>query len=287
MKKQMFVFAGQVALLGVLTGCIMKSDHLRMMKAKDAQIQALRSTRDTLKNDLDTRTQELSGTVAQRNKLRLTLGALKSQLSQLKAARGQCEERVQALAARGDKKTSELQKALAKVQKLQDIANRRKALFDRLRSSFKSMTDAGKLRIRMVKGMLVVQLEEKILFASGQSKVKKEGAEAIVQLTDILKGMNRRWQVAGHTDSVGAPAFNWSLSTKRSLAVLRVMLKAGMPPNLISAAGFGQYQPTAPNDTKENKARNRRTEIMLIPNLEELQLAQATPAKLVKLCSVR
>ena len=58
---------------------------------------------------------------------------------------------------------------------------------------------------------------------------------------------------------------------RRALGVLFVMLKSGMPEKSITAAGFGQYHPVAPNDTKENKARNRRTEIVLVPNLQELQ----------------
>ncbi|MCB9643591.1 MAG: OmpA family protein [Myxococcales bacterium] len=260
-------------------GCIWKSDHLKMMKAKDQQISGLEKEKTDLTDQLKSKTDALGSMTEDRNKLKMLSEKLQSQLTQIKLARQQCEERVRALADKGDEKTRKLQQALEQVQKLQDIANRRKALFDRLRASFKSMTDAGKLRVSMVRGMLVVQLEEKILFASGQSSVKREGSEAIAQLTEILKGMNRRWQIAGHTDSVGKPTVNWSLSVQRALAVLRVMLKTGMPPELISAAGFGQYQPTASNDSKEDRARNRRTEIVLVPNLQELQLAQA-PAPL-------
>ena len=135
-----------------------------------------------------------------------------------------------------------------------------------------SMVAAGKLRVKMVEGMLVLQLAEKILFATGRWDLKREGKEAISQVAQILKGMNRRWQVAGHTDTVGRPAYNWRLSTRRALAVLKEMLKHGMPPKLVSAAGFGQYQPTAKNDTRDNKALNRRTEIMLVPDLRELRL---------------
>ncbi len=260
-------------------GCIWKSEHLKLMKEKDGQIAGLEKDKSDLTDQLKTRTEALRVMTEDRDKLRVLSERLQSQLTQIKLARQQCEDRVRALADKGDEKTRKLQQALEQIQRLQDIANRRKALFDRLKNSFKAMTEAGKLRVRMVNGMLVVQLEESILFASGQSSVKREGSEAIAQLTDILKGMKRRWQVAGHTDSVGKPAVNWSLSVQRALAVLRVMLKAGMPSELISAAGFGQYQPTASNETKEDRARNRRTEIVLVPNLQELQLAQA-PAPL-------
>lgn len=270
-------------LIGVVVmsqwGCIWKSEHLKLMGEKDQQIAGLEKDKSDLTARLKARNQALRAMTQDRNKLRRLSEQLQSRIDQLKLARQQCEDRVRALADKGDEKTRKLQQALEQIQRLQDIANRRKALFDRLKNSFKAMTDAGKLRVRMVNGMLIVQLEESILFASGQSTVKGEGSEAIAQLTDILKGMQRRWQVAGHTDSVGKPAVNWSLSVQRALAVLRVMLKAGMPPELISAAGFGQYQPTASNESKEDRARNRRTEIVLVPNLQELQLAQA-PAPL-------
>jgi chemotaxis protein MotB len=82
--------------------------------------------------------------------------------------------------------------------------------------------------------------------------------------------MKHRWQVAGHTDNVGSAKLNWRLSVQRARAVLYVMLQAGMPPEQISTAGFGPYLPVAPNDTPENRAMNRRTELLLVPDLSEL-----------------
>jgi chemotaxis protein MotB len=256
-------------------GCIFKSEHLKLMGEKDAQIGGLTKERDDLKSKLKTRTEELSGMTLDRNTLKEKNRKLTADLGEVTKARDACEERARSLADSGDEKTKKLQGALKKIEQLEEIANRRKALFERLRGSFKAMTDAGKLKVSMKRGMLVVQLEEKILFASGQSNVKREGSEAIAQLTEILKGMKRRWQVAGHTDSSGGARINWNLSVQRALAVLQVMLKNGMPPELISAAGFGQYQPEVAENTKEDKAKNRRTEVVLVPNLEELQLTQA------------
>ena len=168
------------------------------------------------------------------------------------------------------KKQKELKVTLAKAQRLEKQVKKLKATFDDLTNRLKSLVQAGKLKIQMNHGLLTLQLPEKILFSSGSSRVKREGKRAIADVTDILKTMKYRWQVVGHTDSVGRERSNWRLSSRRALAVLFVMLKKGMPASQVSFAGFGQFQPKAPNDTKENKALNRRTELILIPDLSEL-----------------
>ncbi len=77
-----------------------------------------------------------------------------------------------------------------------------------------------------------------------------------------------------HTDDQpirysGFPS-NWELSTARALAVVNLLTKSGMRPETLSAAGYGQFDPVQPNDGSENKAKNRRTEITLQPNIDEL-----------------
>lgn len=147
---------------------------------------------------------------------------------------------------------------------------RLRAIFTDLEQKLDALVKSGKLTVKMRQGLLIVQLPERILFATGQSKLKQEGKTAIESIAEILKGMKHRWQVAGHTDDVGRPEGNWGLSTRRAHAVLRVMLDAGMPAEQLSAAGFGQYQPVATNDSDDNRSLNRRTELLLVPDLSEL-----------------
>ena len=164
-----------------------------------------------------------------------------------------------------------LEQTLQKVRELQEIAQKRAQALNALKAKVQSLVDAGKLKIRTFRGMLVLEMGEKILFDVGKANLTPEGQAALAQLTPILASMdNRHFQVAGHTDNTGSPEFNWKLSLRRALNVVLYMISQGMPPDRISAAGYGQYAPIASNDTEEGRAANRRIDIILIPNIEEL-----------------
>lgn len=168
------------------------------------------------------------------------------------------------------RKQAALASSLNKVKLMQKQIDGLRKVFTDLKEKLKSLVQAGNLRIRMIQGRLVLQLPEKILFSSGRYSLKRAGKSAIAKVTFHLKEMKYRWQVVGHTDSVGRPSYNWRLSSNRALSVLMLMIQSGMPSKQISLAGYGQYQPTAPNDTPENKALNRRTELVLVPDLSTI-----------------
>jgi chemotaxis protein MotB len=166
-------------------------------------------------------------------------------------------------------------KALERVKELEAIAARRKAVFEQIRASLQAMASAGKLKVVMKRGMLVVQMPEAILFDTGKADLKPEGVAAIQEMTAALLTIpDRRFQLSGHTDDRGSEETNWKLSLARAMSVLRVMRSAGMPPQRSSVAGYAWFQPDAPNDTEEGRAQNRRFELVLVPNLEELQLPE-------------
>lgn len=262
-------------------GCVTSGYHKKVVAGLKKQIADLNRDKNNLQSKLDQKSNDFKQMKAARDKQVGLKKRLQKLYDELSAEHKVCNRRVRELGtrvtdltqARGDI-GKRLQKAFAKIDELKKLAQKRKALFDKLRASFKSLVSAGKLKIKMIRGMFVLQLAEKILFSSGSSNVKRAGREAIAEVTKILRVMDRRWQVIGHTDARGTPNLNWRLSMRRAQSVLFVMLKNGMPPTQISAAGFGQFQPTAPNDTNENRALNRRTEIALVPNLEELKLAK-------------
>jgi chemotaxis protein MotB len=90
----------------------------------------------------------------------------------------------------------------------------------------------------------------------------------------ILANVDRRFLVVGHTDNVpiktAAFASNWELSTARAVEVVQILIKEGMNPKSLSAAGYSEFDPVAANDTPDHKALNRRIEIVLQPNLSDL-----------------
>jgi chemotaxis protein MotB len=178
---------------------------------------------------------------------------------------------VSALAKEKGSLSQDLKLALEKMEELKQQALKRKQALQSLKAKLQEMVAAGKLKVRTDRGRIIVEMSEQVLFDVGQSKLKPEGMAALDELTPILISLQgRQFQVAGHTDNTGSEATNWKLSMNRALEVTMYMIERGMPPDRISAAGYAFYAPVAPNDTPEGRARNRRIEIVLVPNIEEL-----------------
>lgn len=273
-KMRWVLLCGLLAIFGVgLNGCMLKSTHVKKVNELQDQINGLNKDKSEIQDKFDSAERHIKKLQKDKRRLTKSQQRLEKKLAELAQDRNNCQNNLRELTATRGELGAKLQSAITQIERLQQLARERKALFDRLRASLQSMVDAGKLSVRMRHGLMVLQLSENILFDSGQSQVKRDGRLAIEQVTQLLKNTKRRWQVSGHTDDRGDVNFNWRLSVQRALSVQTVMLKAGMPPDMISVAGFGQYQPVVDNDSAENRALNRRTEIVLLPNLEELQLA--------------
>lgn len=193
------------------------------------------------------------------------------QLAAARQATESCRNKVAALQGQGAQLSAELEAKLGRIRELEASMARQQAVFDSLSAALDSLVKAGKLTVSIVRGQFTVQMSDKILFDSGKYAIKTEASETLIELTNILRSVaNRRFQVVGHTDSDGSADYNWRLSSNRSKAVSTYMIEQGMPPERLTFAGAGPYQPTAPNDTPENKAQNRRIEIVLVPDLEAL-----------------
>ena len=131
----------------------------------------------------------------------------------------------------------------------------------------------GEITITELKGKLTMDVVDKILFASGEAKVKKEGLEVLKRVVDILKNVkDKNIRIEGHTDNVQITSHlakiyptNWELSAARALNVTKYLQEQGIDPKIISATAFGEYQPLADNDTPEGRAKNRRIAIILLP----------------------
>jgi len=132
------------------------------------------------------------------------------------------------------------------------------------------------LTVTQKNGKVYVSMDEKLMFATGSTTVQKDGVAALVALAKVLNSNpDINIMVEGHTDSdqmkgSGEIKDNWDLSVMRATSVTKVLILNGVDPKRITAAGRGEFFPVAPNDTPANKAKNRRTEIILIPNLDDL-----------------
>lgn len=227
--------------------------------------------KDQYNKDIAALKGELAQSTDARTKLQGEYNDLKAQYEQCVASRDTCDRELQAMKAKGDKLNEGLQRALDRIAELERVAAKQRAVFERLRSSLDALVQAGKLKIAIVRGQFTVQLGEAILFDPASSALKRSGVETIFEVTQILAQLKgRHWQVAGHTDSRGGDMYNWRLSRERAWSVAKRMLEAGMPPERLSFAAYGEHAPTATNDTDEGRAQNRRIEIVLIPNLESI-----------------
>jgi chemotaxis protein MotB len=182
------------------------------------------------------------------------------------------------------KSMKELNKLVEELRAKERQAQARQQVFQSMIDKFKKMVDSGKLRVRIVRNRMVVELAENILFDSGKSDLKKDGQTALQEVGAVLATISgREFQVTGHTDNVPIKSAkfpsNWELSTARAVTVTRFLAANGVPAERISAAGFAETQPVASNDTPEGRQQNRRIEIVLMPNLEELPDLSALQAK--------
>jgi chemotaxis protein MotB len=167
-----------------------------------------------------------------------------------------------------EQKNKELSTHTEKLSEAKQEAEKKSSEYEKLADSLKGEIAAGKIEVSELKGKMTVKMQDKILFPSGSARVSKEGKEALDKVADALKNLTGRIvRVEGHTDDVptgkGPYPSNWELSTARALAVVKYFQERGVDPGGLSAAGYGQYHPLAPNDTPENRAQNRRIEIVL------------------------
>jgi len=183
----------------------------------------------------------------------------------------------QLLAAKGALASS-LEQAKARLEELrraQTAADARSALFRDLALKLKRMIDAGDLSVILRSGRMVVVLPNDIVFDSGRATVSPRGREMLGMVATALATFRgRHFQVAGHTDNepIRYSGFhsNWDLSTERALAVVSLLIQGGMPEASLSAAGYGEFDPVGNNSAPEGRAKNRRIEITLQPNIDEL-----------------
>ena len=171
-----------------------------------------------------------------------------------------------------------LQKELA-YNTLNDEVKRKDSAMLALRNSVADalvgFEDQG-LTVTTRNGRVYVSMDNKLMFASGSFNVNANGKSALNKLANVLKEKDDiNILVEGHTDSVpyrgsGKISDNWDLSAKRATSIVRILTAGNIDPKKITAAGRGEFNPIASNATKDGRAKNRRTEIILMPDLSNL-----------------
>lgn len=207
----------------------------------------------------------------------------KALLEQLELAQVKLAEKEDSLQKEQAKLTGLQEKLATREQKLQELEGliaRKDSTNEFVRKSVSQalLGFQGKgLSVEMKNGLVYVSLENSLLFRSGSWTVEAQGKEALQQLAKVLaENKDIRITVEGHTDSDAYRGNqqvrdNWDLSVMRATSVVKILTEnSGVSPLRVSAAGRGEFMPLAPNETPEGKAKNRRTEIILTPNLSGL-----------------
>ena len=224
----------------------------------------------SLGENLDAQKKSLANELTEKNRV-LQIKELELNTALAKAE----EERARLAALR-----TELEKTASRVRELESELRRKDSAVILLKEAIaKALAGFEKLDIRVEykNGKVYVILPEKLLFASGSINVDPKGREALIEIGKALnKQPDVQMAIEGHTDNIpmkGSESIkdNWDLSVLRATSIARILIDdARMNPKRIQAVGRGDTQPVASNETAEGRAKNRRTEIILTPQLDKI-----------------
>lgn len=237
----------------------------------DATEKDLRTTKDDLseaKKQVSDLNSDLEKAQKSYDQLKLSSGAQVAGLSTDLAAKEQELAEKERLLKNREERLTMLEEIIKKQDELMN------ALSDRVKKALMGF-DADELSVEMRDGKVYVSMSDKLLFKSGSDAVEPKGVEALQKIAEVMKkNLDIDMAIEGHTDSIPIKTNrfkdNWDLSVARSVSVVRLLQKSGVDPERVTAAGKGEYSPIGDNKTKEGRAKNRRTEIVLTPKLNEL-----------------
>ena len=267
-----------------LSGCVAKTDFL----AKVAELEGVQKEKTGLEEQNRAKDKSIADLKQQVGDLTKQKEQLEKENANIKStlelSRSQLSKEVVALKNKIDGNNARIKvledDLAAKNKELDQLAQEKeravaqvKGTYDSLLKELKQEIKEGQIKITQLKDKLTVNMVDKILFDSGSAVIKKNGKQVLDRVAEILKGVKgQQIKVEGHTDNVPIGAglaekfpSNWELSTARATTVVRYLQERGVPPTFLGAEGYAEYQPVAANDTDENKAQNRRIEIVLVP----------------------
>jgi len=237
----------------------------------------MRSLRETESN-LDSTNHSLDDFKEKSNMLEEEVSAFKRKNSDLEAKLDRAIATSSSVQQELSAKEQRMVEQQERLDLLQSLLDEQKAVMEGLKTTIdKALVQyrSDELQVYEQDGKLYVSLQDKLLFPSGSATVNKDGKEALSKLAVVINNSpDIQILVEGHTDNVpirGKFEDNWALSTARATAIVRILTNAyDVVPERVTAAGRSFYYPKTSNETSEGRAKNRRTEIILTPQLNEL-----------------
>ncbi|CEN42420.1 OmpA/MotB C-terminal like outer membrane protein [Capnocytophaga canis] len=235
---------------------------------------------------LNTATVKLNACLKDYEKLQYQVSSLKNENDLLRENNQQLINNMGNLTTLTQKGAENLEKSLESlrekdltIRNLRDAVTRRDsinlALVQSLKGAIGNLDDQD-IEVKVEKGVVFVNISDKLLFSSGSYAVTNRAKEVLGKVALVVKNKpDFEFMVEGHTDNVPYKANtvikdNWDLSVLRATAIVRILQKDfGVSPERMTAAGRSEYIPVTTNDTKEGKAQNRRTRIVVLPKLDQ------------------
>jgi chemotaxis protein MotB len=276
----------QLLFLGALSVSLFSCVSQKKYKSALGTIDSLRNANAKLAGDLkacnDLTAQDAANAAALKNQI----DALNKQIDFLKQNHDATLKQLQDLSVISGSQAESIKKSLdnigtkdAYIQNLQaEIAHKdsvNMALVMNLKGAIGNLDDKD-INIKVDKGVVYIDISDKLLFKSGKYEVNDAAKTVLGKVAQVLKAQpDIEFMVEGHTDNKaynhpGDLKDNWDLSVKRATSVVRILQKQyGLDPAHITAAGRGEYVPVSSNDTDEGRAANRRTRIVILPQLDQ------------------
>ena len=243
---------------------------------------AQKELKDT-KDLLNTATVKLNSCLSDKAVAEASLEAMKEQLKDLRKTNDALFSSTKEMTVLTTKGAENLEKTLEslkerdlKINRLQDAVSKKDSVTLAIVSSLKKSVgiDDPDIEINVEKGVVFISIADKLLFKSGSYVVTEK---AKVVLGKVAKVINDKPEfeamIEGHTDSRsysnGVLIDNWDLSVKRSTSIIRELQTMGVNPSQLIAAGRSSYVPLVDNETAENRARNRRTRVVVMPKIDQ------------------
>jgi chemotaxis protein MotB len=262
MKKLMLLSVAMMLLLG---SCVSKKEYAAL-EAKQKETQDL----------LNTATVKLNSCLADKSAAVARTQALEEQIADLRKS----NDNLQVLSAKGasnvEKTLESIKEKDLRITRLQDALTKKDSITLAVVTSLKREVGINDpdIEINVEKGVVFISISDKMLFKSGSYIVTDRAKEVLGKVAKVVNSKpNFECMVEGHTDNVpyqnGVLLDNWDLSVKRSTSVIRVLQGLGVNPGQLIAAGRADYVPLVDNDTAENRSKNRRTRIVVLPKIDQ------------------
>jgi chemotaxis protein MotB len=269
-----------VLALGASTafGCGYSEDEWKAQLAKYSELDAQHKRESQELADTKKELKEAQDKVAALSEELSKRGVDMDTLSQKLAEEGTARERLTA-------DVTELRQAVDEYKKRAGQLERIRSRFEVLRGKLQRLTKLG-LKVEVRHNRMVISLPGDVLFPSGKDTLREGGKDVLIAVAEVIRNdqqlAERFFQVAGHTDSQalkgGQFKDNWGLSAMRARTVLVFLISpvntkdggGGLDPARLHAAGYGETDPIAGNDTPAEREKNRRVELVLMPNVEEM-----------------